>query len=174
MMRMASQPDERYFFGVADRTEPSGGQGFQYNRLVRSILYEAGSDNTILSAPITGITSASVARTAGSEIAPTASSGFVFSFGGTDALTSVREVAGKPGATTHASCTTSSSSLGRFLSGAGSLPAFFCLLSRACLHRSSFFLFSSSLQTRMAATLRSLLNSWIGLRKASLLDGSSM
>lgn len=43
-MRMACQPDKRYFFGVADRTEPSGGQGFQYDRLVRSILYEAGSD----------------------------------------------------------------------------------------------------------------------------------
>jgi hypothetical protein len=39
---MASQPNERYFFGVADRAEPSGGQGFQYDRLVRSILYEAG------------------------------------------------------------------------------------------------------------------------------------
>jgi hypothetical protein len=48
MMRTASQPDKRYFFGVADRTEPSGGQGFQYDRLVRSVLYEADSDNTIL------------------------------------------------------------------------------------------------------------------------------
>lgn len=91
-MRMESQPDKRYFFGVADRTEPSGGQGFQYDRLVRSILYEAGSDNMILSGSITGITSASFARTAGSE---TVSSGFASSFGGTDALTSVRENAGK-------------------------------------------------------------------------------
>ena len=94
---MESQPDKRYFFGVADRTEPSGGQGFQYDRLVRPILHEAGSDNTILSAPITGITSASFARAAGSEIAPTVSSGIASSFGGTDALTFVRAVAGKAG-----------------------------------------------------------------------------
>jgi hypothetical protein len=48
-----SQPDTRYFFGVADRTEPSHGQGFQYDRLVGSIvLYEAGLENTILNAPM--------------------------------------------------------------------------------------------------------------------------
>ena len=94
-MRMASQPDKRYFFGVANRTEPSGRQGFQYDRFVRLILYEAGSENTILSAPVTGITSVSFARAAGSEVAPTVSSGSASLFGGTDALTSVRAVAGK-------------------------------------------------------------------------------
>src|SRR5882757_5453868 len=98
MMKMPTQPDKRYFFGVADRTEPSGGQGFQYDRLVRSILYETNSEKTIRSGPITGITSASFARAAGSEIAPTVSSGFASSFDGTDALSSVRAVAGKTGA----------------------------------------------------------------------------
>lgn len=96
---MASQPDKRYFFGVADRTKPSGGQGFQYDRFVRLILYEAGSsENTILRAPITSITSAPFAWAPGSEMAPNVSSGFATSFGGTDALTSVRVVAGKAGA----------------------------------------------------------------------------
>ena len=93
---MTSQPDKRYFFSVADRTEPSSGQGFQYDRFVRLILYEAGSVNTTLSAQINEqITSASFARAAGSEIARIVSSGFASSFGGTDALTFVRAVAGK-------------------------------------------------------------------------------
>jgi hypothetical protein len=48
-----SQFDTRYFFGVADGTEPSRGQGFRYDRLVGSIvLSEAGLENTILSAPM--------------------------------------------------------------------------------------------------------------------------
>lgn len=57
-----------------------------------------GLENTILSAPIASITSASFARAAGSEVAPTVSSGIASSSGGTDALTSVRGVAGKAGA----------------------------------------------------------------------------
>lgn len=94
-MRMASQPDKRYFFRVADGTEPSGGQGFQYDRFVRSILSESRiREHDIERANITGITSASFSRAAGSEIASTVSSGFASSLGGTDALTSVRAVAG--------------------------------------------------------------------------------
>ena len=46
----------------------------------------------------------------------------------------------------------------------GSCFAFF---SWAFLHRASFALFISSLQTLIQATLRSLLNSWTGFKKAS-------
>jgi hypothetical protein len=77
-------------------------------------------------------------------------------------------------ASTHVSCSALTSTLARFLSGTDRFSVFMSLLSRACLHRSSLVLFSSSLQTRIAATLRSLLNSCTGLRNASLLDGSSM
>ena len=75
---------------------------------------------------------------------------------------------------THVSFSALSSTLARFLSGLGRFSVFKSLRSRARLHRSSLVLFSSSPQTRIAATLRSLLNSCTGLRNASLLDGSSM
>jgi hypothetical protein len=102
------------------------------------------------------------------------SSVFASTSGGTEALTSVRVLHIRYAQSAHVSSSTPSSTLGRFLSGIGRFSAFICLFSLACLHRSSLALFSSSLHTRMAATLRSLLNSCTGLRKASLLDGSSM
>jgi len=103
-------------------------------------------------------------------VSPT-SSVFVSTSGGTEALTSVRRALRLRDAQgTHVSCSTPSSTLGRFTR----FSVFMSLLSRACLHRSSLILFSSSLQTRIVATLRSLLNSCTGLRKASLLDGSNM
>lgn len=43
----------------------------------------------------------------------------------------------------------------------------FAFFSWAFLHRASFALFISSLQTLIQATLRSLLNSWTGFKKAS-------
>ena len=92
MVGTAGQPDERYFFGVADRAEPGSGQGFQYDEFVRSILQDDASEDTVLNAPI-GITSASFARAAGSEIVSTVSSECASTSGGTDALTSVRAVA---------------------------------------------------------------------------------
>ena len=102
------------------------------------------------------------------------SSVFAFTSGGTEALTFVRELHIRYAQSAHVSSSTPSSTLGRFLSDMRRFSAFMGLLSLACLHRCSLALFSSSLHTRMAATLRSLLNSCTGLRKASLLDGSSM
>jgi len=102
-------------------------------------------------------------------VSPT-SSVFVSTSGGTGALTSVRALRLRDAQGTHVSCSTPSSTLGRFTR----FSVFMSLLSRACLHRSSLILFSSSPQTRIVATLRSLLNSCTGLRKASLLDGSNM
>jgi hypothetical protein len=96
MVGTAGGPDERYFFGVADRAEPGSGQGFQYDKLVRLILQDDASEDKVLSAP--NITSASFERAAGSEIASTASSEFAFTSNGSDVLTSVRAVAVKAGA----------------------------------------------------------------------------
>ena len=102
------------------------------------------------------------------------SSAFASTSGGAEALTSVRELYIRYAQSAHVSFSTPSSTLGRFLTAMRRFSAFMGLFSLACLHRSSLALFSSSLHTRIAATLRSLLNSCTGLRKASLLDGSSM
>jgi hypothetical protein len=43
----AGTPDERDFFGVADRAEAGCGQGFQYDNLVGSILQDDALEDTV-------------------------------------------------------------------------------------------------------------------------------